>query len=566
MFKKSFKMKIILPPVAILIILVIVLNLFLSIRFSALSDYLIDEKLIANTNSLKLYLSDCKANSSMAAESMSHNAKAIKAIRERDREELLQIFASALDLYRISFFTICDGDGIVLARTHEPEVFGDSVLNQQNIRDALSGKVSSCFEEGSQIKVSVRTGAPVYDTDGALIGAISAGVRYDTDSEVEKLKDIFHSEITVFLGNTRIATTITKDGHSIIGTALDPRIAEIVIENRQEYSGDAEILGDKYKTFYMPLLNADNEAFATFFLGIPEEETTLMLNNTIQVGLILGLCGLAISIVLLFIIISSISKPITRLSEDMNDIANGNLEIDISIKSNDEVGHLGMSLQRIADILHKLLDDINIMIMEHEKGNTDFSLNSEDFLGGYRVLAEHILELSTMGNTDQLTGIPNRRNFDNRLNLEWNRAVREHAPISVLLLDVDKFKNYNDTHGHQQGDIALKAVANVLKHSVKRSIDFAARWGGEEFVVLLPDTNNHGALTVAEKIRKEIEKAMIHCADESGAHVTVSIGVNTQTPAPDSQLSVFISEADSALYLAKARGRNRVCRYEGGDG
>jgi len=159
---------------------------------------------------------------------------------------------------------------------------------------------------------------------------------------------------------------------------------------------------------------------------------------------------------------------------------------------------------------------------------------------------------------DQLTNIPNRRSFDERLNMEWNRAIREQVPISLLMLDIDKFKNYNDTYGHQQGDIVLQAVAKILLMSSRRSSDFAARWGGEEFTVLLPNTPLPNAVDVAETIRVNMENEVIPCIGNSTTKVTVSIGVSTQIPARDSSLDAFISAADKALYAAKTAGRNLV--------
>ena len=163
---------------------------------------------------------------------------------------------------------------------------------------------------------------------------------------------------------------------------------------------------------------------------------------------------------------------------------------------------------------------------------------------------------------DQLTGIPNRRNFDNRLHAEWGRSIREKVAISLMIMDVDFFKNYNDTYGHQQGDVALRAVADIMKDSLKRASDFAARWGGEEFVVLLPNTDAGGSVEIAEKIRMNIEAAEIRRSDGPNTKITVSIGVNAFTPMLTSSLDEFISRADKALYDAKNTGRNKVCLYE----
>lgn len=160
---------------------------------------------------------------------------------------------------------------------------------------------------------------------------------------------------------------------------------------------------------------------------------------------------------------------------------------------------------------------------------------------------------------DQLTNIPNRRSFDDRLKIEWKHAVRENEPISLMVLDLDRFKAINDTYGHQQGDIVLKTVADVVVHILKRPNDFVARWGGEEFVVLMPNTSLEGALDVAEKIRHEVENTLIPGISGEELKITVSIGVTSLIPALDDSIETFFSKADKALYTAKEAGRNKVC-------
>ena len=159
---------------------------------------------------------------------------------------------------------------------------------------------------------------------------------------------------------------------------------------------------------------------------------------------------------------------------------------------------------------------------------------------------------------DQLTNIPNRRSFDDRLRMEWKQAAREQTPISILMIDLDNFKNINDTCGHQHGDKVLKTVASVFSQSFKRPGDFAARWGGEEFVVLLPNTPLEGAMEIAEKIRTDIQNMEISFDNGSTIKVTVSIGVNFATPTKDCPVDPFISGADKALYAAKDAGRNKT--------
>lgn len=167
--------------------------------------------------------------------------------------------------------------------------------------------------------------------------------------------------------------------------------------------------------------------------------------------------------------------------------------------------------------------------------------------------------IERLGMIDALTDIANRRSFDNQLSIEWRRSVREGACISLLILDVDHFKKYNDTHGHPQGDRLLQLLARIMAGSLKRSTDLAARLGGEEFAVILPATPLEGARMLAESIRKNIEESNLicgHCGEGTG--VTVSIGVASMVPTMENKSEELMAKADAKLYEAKLSGRNRV--------
>jgi len=173
-------------------------------------------------------------------------------------------------------------------------------------------------------------------------------------------------------------------------------------------------------------------------------------------------------------------------------------------------------------------------------------------------IIDHMRTIERIGLIDPLTRIANRRGFENRFNAEWGRSIREQTPISFMIMDIDKFKVYNDTYGHQQGDIALKTFAETASNAINRANDFIARWGGEEFVILLSNTDSEGAQEVAEKVRAAVEGTTIETEDGDITTVTVSIGVNSVTPVADTSTDDFIKAADQALYDAKSGGRNRV--------
>jgi diguanylate cyclase (GGDEF)-like protein/PAS domain S-box-containing protein len=162
---------------------------------------------------------------------------------------------------------------------------------------------------------------------------------------------------------------------------------------------------------------------------------------------------------------------------------------------------------------------------------------------------------------DGLTGIANRRHFDNTLDLEWRRAMRSAKPLSLIMIDIDFFKNYNDLYGHLAGDSCLQKIADTIKASLRRAGNFVARYGGEEFAVILPDTDTEGAYLFAESLREKIENInMEHKHSKISSSVTISQGVATTIPKKNSAQDELISLADKALYKAKQEGRNRVIR------
>ena len=175
-----------------------------------------------------------------------------------------------------------------------------------------------------------------------------------------------------------------------------------------------------------------------------------------------------------------------------------------------------------------------------------------------RRLAEASAELGRLAATDQLTGLANRRHFDQGLDREWQRAAREEIALSLLLFDIDFFKLYNDSNGHAGGDDVLQAVSAATTAVLHRSTDLAARWGGEEFVILLPNTDLPGAIEVAERVRTAIENINIPHHGAPCGRLTVSVGVATAYPAANLGPKPLVAEADANLYEAKRQGRNRV--------
>ncbi|MES2356631.1 MAG: diguanylate cyclase [Pseudomonadota bacterium] len=220
------------------------------------------------------------------------------------------------------------------------------------------------------------------------------------------------------------------------------------------------------------------------------------------------------------------------------------------------------------DYLVKLPDPIELVarIRHHSRAYLNQIQRDE----AYRVLRESQqqllemnLELQRLSSVDGLTGLANRRYFEECLASEWSRAMRGQYALSVLMIDVDDFKSYNDTYGHLAGDEVLKNAGLAIKRSFERTADLPARFGGEEFIVLLPNTDLAGAQYLGEKVRRSIYDLSIpHSASATAAYITVSVGVASSIPQRDQPLSTALVEgADLALYDAKKSGRNRVITF-----
>ncbi|WP_109480556.1 diguanylate cyclase [Paraburkholderia sp. C35] len=222
------------------------------------------------------------------------------------------------------------------------------------------------------------------------------------------------------------------------------------------------------------------------------------------------------------------------------------------------------------DYLVKLPDRIELVarIRYHSRSYVNLLQRDEAYRAlreSQQQLLEANLELRKLTQSDGLTGLSNRRYLDEYLNAEWRRGMRAQTEVSMLMIDVDNFKPYNDTYGHVAGDEVLKTIAATVEGCLGRPGDLAARFGGEEFAVVLPGTSAGGTRLLAEKIRLEVAALRIpHAGSPAGQHVTISVGCATHVPAPDAPMTSLIEAADLALYRAKRDGKNRVAATEGG--
>ena len=217
------------------------------------------------------------------------------------------------------------------------------------------------------------------------------------------------------------------------------------------------------------------------------------------------------------------------------------------------------------DYLVKLPDPVELIARIRYHSRAYLALKQRDLANqalrlSQQQLVESNLALQRMTKLDGLTGLSNRRHFDEHLEAEWKRARREKTELSLLIMDVDFFKSYNDSFGHVMGDEALRSVAQVLAQSCSRPSDLVARYGGEEFAIILPNTSHEGACLIADGVRRAVQALGIaHVTPTPDATLTVSVGVATIVPGQDTRPISLIQRADTGLYQAKERGRNQIC-------
>lgn len=297
--------------------------------------------------------------SRIAAETLARDPMVLAAFEEGGKDALLDAAnaAQGLDLH-IDLITFTDAEGWVLARVHS-DTAGDSVVEQQNIRRALQGESSTYTELGTQVGIATRTGAPVRNDQGEIIGVVSAGHSLVSAAFVDSMKEITGNEFTVFIGDKRASTTIFKDGERVVGTTLDPEIARIVLEEGRVYAGQTKILDMPFATAYRPILDAQGNPVGAFFTGVSTAEVDAlrkqaMLHAAVIELLIIGL----VTAVMLLYVRRIITRPLADMAKTAQQITRGNMDVVISHRSQNELGILADALRTMIAQMRSYIEDL----------------------------------------------------------------------------------------------------------------------------------------------------------------------------------------------------------------
>jgi methyl-accepting chemotaxis protein len=249
---------------------------------------------------------------------------------------------------QLDFVTVMDSVGDVILRTHEPDNFGDNLSGQFNVSSALSGTAAAAIEQGSAVKLSARAGAPVLE-NGVVIGVVSVGYRLDTETVVDKAKSLYGNDFTIFLGDTRIATTLIQDGQRLVDTQIDPAIGDRVLNQGETVVTSALVVGQPYFVCYIPLLGVNDSIVGILFSGTPQTEVLEAQKVIIVTVVVSSLVLIVIASVLMALFVNrSIVGPVIAVAGAAEKLADGDLRANIPpryLKSRDEFGILGNKIQ-----------------------------------------------------------------------------------------------------------------------------------------------------------------------------------------------------------------------------
>ncbi len=352
--------KILIPTIAITLLVATAILVSNIILFSGFVDTSTISMVNSATEVARDRLDSLKIKSKTASLSISKDLAIINAIIDGERGALLARARSLQEEIGVEFCSIADPKGTVLMRTHAPEQYGDSIALQDNIQSAIYGETMTAVEEGSIIRMSIRSGAPVFDSTNTLIGVVSVGFRLDTNNFVDSLKRMMGCEVNILLGDERIASTLLQeDGLRAVGTRADAHIAERVMGGNS-FSGRVDILGHTAVAIYTPIYGPNNRPLGMLFIGQYLEEEAKTIWAFVQSGLIITFLLLLVSVLVLLVITRRIVMPIRVMTNSVSAMAVGDTDIDIKVNTHDE-------MRILANAFNSMIGDTRrqVQIIEH---------------------------------------------------------------------------------------------------------------------------------------------------------------------------------------------------------
>lgn len=402
MNKTKSKIKISITIVTLITICVTAISTFAMVysRLASLLTHSIEshasDSLKILENQIDVFLKD----SADSATTLSENESIIKAVSEKDADTLFSAIDEFYNLTNLATngITITDDKGTVIVRYYSDKK-DDSIADLDYIQRALDGETVTSVATGTNIKIGARTGTPIKNSDGKIIGVVSVTYPLDDTAFLDDIKGESENEFTIFLGNERINTTVVQNNERAIGTKMGDDVAKIVLEDKEQFLAQTKILNKDYMAAYDPLLDDNGNVIGALFSGLSMAELIKQRTNiTISVLVFLLLVIAAAGAVMNFFITKLIVKPVTELSTAANEIAAGNLRTEIKYISNNEIGMLADSLRSTVSNLKNYIDDIS----EHTESMAAGDMTSEitrEYIGDFSSIKTSINKTISALNT-----------------------------------------------------------------------------------------------------------------------------------------------------------------------
>lgn len=357
----SIRNQILLPMILVVLLIV---GSAIGVSVKQFSEY-VNEMMAADTErsltGLAGEIEGKKRESLVKAKVLAEYPGVAAAVAANDTAATLALLSPLVKNLEVDFLTVTNAAGRVVARTHEPGKFGDSVTNQANVVAALKGSPGTFVEPGTVVKLSARSGVPVRNATGAIVGVISAGYQLDGLTIVDRVKQLYGADCTIFLGDVRISTTIVQDGKRVIGTKLDPAIAKAVLVEGKLFRGATSILGQPYRTAYMPLIGPGQKNIGVLFAGQSALKMEAAIDRT---RLIIGGVGAALLVIglfAMFFVVRRITEPLGLVVNELAQLGAGDFTATVPpalLRRKDEIGKLTGAIDALTQNLRGLLRQI----------------------------------------------------------------------------------------------------------------------------------------------------------------------------------------------------------------
>lgn len=384
-------------------ILMIMISVIIIAGLSVAENYIYNkqvsyERVDSSINDLNKQIQLMLERSRRNAVSISQNYRLMNALENQNFDQMKSALDELNQYLEADTISITDLEGNVMIRQHEPSKLGDNISNQTNVQEALEGKVLTTLEPGALVKLSCRTGAPVRNEKGDIIGTVVTGYTFENSNFLDELKALHNTELTIFANDIRIATTITQNGERAVGTSLNENIAKTVLEEGNTYTGKADILGVPHITEYVPLRNTEGEIVGVVFAGLSEAAANKATRDSILHMAAAAILIIAICAFILFRFMNkNIKQPMYKLTEVSTMLAQGRLDVEVESATGskkDEVGLLNEAMYQMVRQLRSYILDITQVLSA--MSNNDFTAKSSvSYMGDFAVIGTSLHGISS---------------------------------------------------------------------------------------------------------------------------------------------------------------------------